>query len=129
MNRTIRRTFLAFALAFTAPLAACDTVSHWFGSAAGTTTQQVDVVMNMAKKGMTAAHDAHGFAADLSVGFVHTGALHGTSAARVSNLLTQSAAVLKVGDRAISLGDAQGALDAIDKANALVAEIRTLFPH
>lgn len=84
-------------------------------------------VIDVAKKGMTAAHQAHGLAADLLRVAAESGYLHGDNAATAATLLRQSAAYLKTGDTAISLGDVTGAQDAIDKSSNLLDQIHALL--
>lgn len=123
----IRRLALVSVLLLTpVPLTSCDAVSQIFGSTAGASSTQVDV-MNVAKKGLTAAHDSHRFAADLLTALATSGVVHGQTALTYRQYLDDSEKALVAGDKAVALGDAKGASDALDKANTLIAQIHALI--
>lgn len=110
------KRILALCFAATLGLGGCQT-------APGST---VTSAVNVAKKGLTEAHNLHAAAAVALRVAAQSGALHGTAAATARKLLNQSEDYLKAGDAAVAIGDSVGAEASFGAAQALLTEVLAL---
>lgn len=85
------------------------------------------IVMNDAKKGLTAAHDAHAAAADMLTKLAQGATIHGQDAVNAKKWLDTSETALVVADKLVAVGDANGIMAKVSQANALIAQVQALF--
>lgn len=96
------------------------------GTLVHATPEQVQAAMDAAKKGLTAAHQAHRAVADAARVAAETGVLHGQNAATAKDLLFKSEAILEAADKAVDLADAEGIDNQLAAANALIGQVWAL---
>lgn len=82
--------------------------------------------MDVAKKTLTAAHDAHASTARLLTIAAQTQLCTKTCAATAKGYLDRSEAYLVAADKLVALGDAPGIEDKIGAATALLAQVQGL---
>ncbi|MEI9995685.1 MAG: hypothetical protein WDM91_13905 [Rhizomicrobium sp.] len=119
----MRRLALTLAAALSlAPLAACSTLSP---DAAQTAPQ----ALADAEKALTLAHLAYQGIGVALKDAAASGALHGADAATARTLYDQAGAILDVADQADAAANAQGVLDAVAAAAALIVQLHALVPN
>lgn len=122
----MRKIVMALAFAGVFGVSGCGTLSTVLTASTTTVTAVAPDAMMAAKKGLTAAHDAHAAAALALTVAAQTGWLHGQDALTAKKWLDDSEAYLSAADDLVALGDAPGIEAKIGAANALVAKVQAL---
>ena len=129
----MRRTFVFVALAGALALGGCSTLSAIGGFLSNevggqSVAQQAPVTIADAEKGLTVTHYAYEGVSIALMQAANMDLLHGANATTAQQLYDKVGDILTAADQADAAANAQGILDQVSAANALIVQIKALLP-
>jgi hypothetical protein len=124
--KNFKSAAIVAALTVSLALGGCSTIESLIGG--GSLGQSAPTVLADAEKALTVAHLAYqGIGISLQQA-AQSGALHGPNATTAQGLYDKIGGFLDTADAADAALNAQGVLDAVTQADALVTQINSLIP-
>lgn len=110
------------------PLSGCANIGPAWDVLTGSVASTAPVTVGDAEKALTIAHLALNDLAPIIIEAAHNGTLHGTNATSVKSWYDQADNLLHTADALDVVANAQGVMDKVNAANALIVQIHPLVP-